>query len=242
MILGALKGPARARKIGALKKIEPAPRRGRLRSEGAKPPCAADPKKPPKAADFSKKNKIRDHHTMTLEEIFDIETHNQSEIHLFRQGMFYRAFERSCVALRSIERYAVLKKRSATTGIEYIYSGFPVSVLDRVAAGRGMTQVSDDHVILSGHPVSDLELDRLKQTTPTVVYAEKQKTKTEPQRTPSAKPQIELDFVTNHTQPTTPKSSDMEPSALLDLVRRFDLNGATPAMCKLFLTMIKTQL
>lgn len=181
---------------------------------------------------------------MTIEEIFDVETHNQSEIHLFRQGMFYRAFERSCVALRSIERYAVLKKRSVATGLEYIYSGFPVSVLDRVASGRGVTHVSDDHVIIAGHPVSDLELDRLKAATPIAAHADKKREPEElpvasaPKSAPKPAPQpvAELDFAPSNA----PLAA--EPLALLDLIRRFDLNGVSPVMCKLFLTMIKTQL
>ena len=193
---------------------------------------------------------------MTLDEIFDIESHNQSEIHLFRQGMFYRAFERSCVALRSIERYAVLKKRSAATGLEYIYSGFPASALDRITAGRGQTQVSEDYVIVSGRPVSDAELDRLKQNTPlaepagkpkpTTVAAPKTEIKTETKAEPktTTEPVVELNF----TQPTASDGAPQErqhlptPLTLLELIRRFDLKGASPVMCKLFLTMIKTQL
>lgn len=174
---------------------------------------------------------------MTLEEILEIEEHNQAEIHLLRQGMFYRVHERSCVAFQEIEKYQIIKKRSATLGVEYIYSGFPSSKLEKITRGRKFTELSPDHVIVSGRAVSDDELLEVKKSTelsvavPTVKTPAAQ-TASPPLFTPQTPPAAAV-----ATQGATDKER-----ALIEMIRCFDVEKATPAMCQIFLSMIKTQL
>lgn len=160
---------------------------------------------------------------MTLEEILEIEEHNQAEIHLLRQGMFYRVHERSCVAFQEIEKYQIIKKRAITLGVEYIYSGFPCSKLDKITQGRKFTEISPDHVIVSGRAVSDDELGEVKKSTELSVAVPTIKA-TPPQTLPAAL-----------------SATDKE-RALIEMIRCFDVEKATPAMCQIFLSMIKTQL
>lgn len=171
---------------------------------------------------------------MTLEEILEIEEHNQAEIHLFRQGMFYRVHERSCVAFQEIEKYQVLKKRSVTLGVNYIYSGFPSSKLEKITQGRKFTELSPNHIIVSGRTIGDEELCELKDRTEFSIAVVAQKTTAIQPEIPvqqSFTPEIPLPDLTTGKE-----------GALLDMIRCFDIEKATPAMCQMLLTMIKAQL
>lgn len=174
---------------------------------------------------------------MTLEEILEIEEHNQAEIHLLRQGMFYRVHERSCIAFQEIEKYQILKKHSVTLGVDYIYSGFPSSKLEKITQGRKFTELSPDHVIVSGRTVSDDELREVKKSIELSVAAPTVKTPAaQAAPPPMSVPQ------TPPTAAAAAQSATDKERALIDMIRCFDVEKATPAMCQIFLAMIKTQL
>ncbi|MEG2527486.1 MAG: hypothetical protein RSA94_01655 [Mucinivorans sp.] len=189
---------------------------------------------------------------MTLEEIFDIEAMNQAEIHLFRQGMFFRAFEKSCVALQRVAKYQILKKRAVGLGVEYIYSGFPCSVLEKVIGKRRFTFVEQDHVIVEAVGVGDEELARRKRETmfsvglqnsakpvagsmlePIAGLAAASCAKIEPAESQEARAEI----VTEAESEVMSKQK-----TLMEMIRRFDVENADGQACRMLLGMIKSAL
>lgn len=76
---------------------------------------------------------------MKIIDIFNIEHNNDSQILLFKEGLFFRAYERS--ALRFIEKVAdfhVLKRTYKVINNEMVFVGFPAANLERLLQGKGL--------------------------------------------------------------------------------------------------------
>lgn len=195
---------------------------------------------------------------MTLAEILTIENRNQGEIHLFRQGMFYRVHERSCVAFQEIEPYQILKKRATSLGLDYIYSGFPSSVIDRIVADRPHSKEDDEHIVLLARCVSVEELDKIKALVPFSVGSQNPHPKRyftpqgqtlppiETAKPKTAKAAIEPETESSESSENLPNASqerrDNAYQTLIDLIRHFDTKNASPLGCQMFISMIQTQI
>lgn len=74
---------------------------------------------------------------MKIADIYNIETGNDSQILLFQEGLFYRAYERS--ALRFIENVAdfhVLKRTYKVINHDMVFVGFPSANLSRLLQAK----------------------------------------------------------------------------------------------------------
>lgn len=177
---------------------------------------------------------------MTIDQIIEVESTNAGVIHLFRNGLFFRAFERSALSFLDIENYSIIKKHSVKLDIDYIYIGFPSAILDRVLDGRQYTKVSDDHIVVEARNITVEELEVKKSG---YQIAEPKVIKSVPRR-PSAIPNQEEMFA-SMSDISTPKSELMEdrhPCEIKDLIRAFDIDNSTPLMCQTFLLMIKEKI
>ena len=68
---------------------------------------------------------------MTKKEIIELEQVNRDKIHLFQEGSFWIAYERSAMRfVRSVRPYKVTKKEIKSLGASIASLGFPISALD----------------------------------------------------------------------------------------------------------------
>lgn len=172
---------------------------------------------------------------MTTAEIIEIERQNCGKIHLFRSGLFYRAFERSALAFLDVENFKVIKKHSAQLDLDYIYLGFPASIVDRVLEGRNFQKISDDYIIIEARRVSAEELEIKKSG---YLLTE--------QKPP--KPRVEISVI----EPQLPEIQALyeeeipyntrDIAEVFALISAFDIDRSTPLMCQSFLSIIKDKI
>lgn len=96
---------------------------------------------------------------MLIDEIYTVESDNESSIHLIRDRKFFQAYERSAFRfVKFLREYKVHHKFVKKIGADVVYLGFPDSVLDGLRAeaqdaGYEWKNISDDrHIEISGLP------------------------------------------------------------------------------------------
>lgn len=187
---------------------------------------------------------------MTIDQIIDIERENSGVIHLFRNGLFFRAFERSALGFLDIEAYQIIKKHSVKLDIDYIYVGFPSAIVDRVLNDRQYTKLSDDHIVIEARYISVEELESKKSG---YKIAEPRVIKSEPVRSAIASQDEMFRAVADiapHIEPAVKpieslcavSISDRATTEIVALIAAFDIENSTPMMCQSFLTIIKQKI
>ncbi len=152
---------------------------------------------------------------MTKREIFEIESSNADRIHLFLEGTFWIAYERSAFQfVRSIKPYQVKKKWIKNIGQDMVSLGFPSSALDAVVVGLERLEVSEKRIILKApEALLPEEFDRWQSAVP----------------------------ITKSTQHTE-KATGFEAFSIEERVRSFDIGNKTPLECLLFVSELKEYL
>jgi hypothetical protein len=70
---------------------------------------------------------------MKIQDIANIEDANDDGIILFREGLFWRAYERSAFRFNKfIKEYRVLSREYKNIGRKLVFSGFPGNQLDKI--------------------------------------------------------------------------------------------------------------
>lgn len=70
-------------------------------------------------------------------------------IHLYKEGLFYVAYERSCYAFHHyIKPFKLSKRYVKSVGQEVVKLGFPSSGLEKLMDGRTYEQLSERHVAI----------------------------------------------------------------------------------------------
>ena len=70
---------------------------------------------------------------MTIKEILEIENANADMINLFKEGIFWRVYQKSAYYfVRHIKELKVLKKFYEIVNCEVVYAGFPDTILPQI--------------------------------------------------------------------------------------------------------------
>lgn len=87
------------------------------------------------------------------------ESENTNEVHLWLEGMFWKAYERSAyLFVRRISGYKPYKKFVRSVGGEVVAIGFPSKSIEKLLEGRSVEYVDEKHYILNGFTVDAQEL------------------------------------------------------------------------------------
>ena len=90
---------------------------------------------------------------MTVKEIIELEEHNSDKIYLLKEGIFYRAYNRSAMRLNtSFNPYKVHSKYIKNVNQEIYYCGFPLAVLEKVkqwAIENGFQVIAENEKIIA---------------------------------------------------------------------------------------------
>ena len=106
---------------------------------------------------------------MTSKDFIRAEAENTDRIILYREGLFWKAYERSAFAVCTQIRPFKPTKRSLKTlgGGELISIGFPSSTEDRVLDGLTRLETEPDRLVLSARrPVVVAEFEAWKASVP----------------------------------------------------------------------------
>src|ERR1039458_8806409 len=81
---------------------------------------------------------IKDRKAMRIAEIQEIEKTNFESIHLFKEGIFWRGYEKSAWRfVKKIKQYRVLKKYVKGVKQDIVYLGFPENILEEILEMAG---------------------------------------------------------------------------------------------------------
>ena len=87
------------------------------------------------------------------------ESENANVVHLWLEGMFWKAYERSAyLFVRRISGYKPYKKDVRSVGGEVVAIGFPSKAIEKLLEGRSVEYVDSKHYILNGFTVDAQEL------------------------------------------------------------------------------------
>jgi len=110
---------------------------------------------------------------MRIAEIQEIEKTNFENIFLFKEGMFWRAYERSAMLFSVyIKTFKLIKRYVKCVGQHIVYMGFPDSTLDRIlneAKGKGYNvEKQNNDIIALGGFKTDGNFEQWKSEIPVI--------------------------------------------------------------------------
>lgn len=173
---------------------------------------------------------------MTVKEIIQIENGNRNTIILLREGIFWRAYEKSAYAFSmQVHPYKPTRKWVIAVKQDVVSLGFPVSAAENVLNGCKVLMRQEARLVLAASPIDPDGFEVWKQTVPRSL----------PPAVVSPAPAAASPVM----EPAA--SSVVSPAVsavgqccdgLADCIRRFNIESKTPVDCMLFLMELKRKL
>ena len=173
---------------------------------------------------------------MTVKEIIQIENGNRNTIILLREGIFWRAYEKSAYAFSmQVHPYKPTRKWVIAVKQDVVSLGFPVSAAENVLNGCKVLMRQEARLVLAASPIDPDGFEVWKQTVPRSL----------PPAVVSPAPAAASPVM----EPAA--SSVVSPAVsavgqccdgLAECIRRFNIESKTPVDCMLFLMELKRKL
>lgn len=173
---------------------------------------------------------------MTIKEIIQIENGNHNTIILWREGIFWRAYEKSAYAFSmQIRPYKPTRKWVVAVKQDVISLGFPASAAETVLDAHQVLLQQDNRLVLAASPITAEDFESWKQAVAMTLpdNGRQQKDGTRPLMPASAPAQLP----SSATAPANTGCDD-----LAGCIRRFNIESKTPVECMLFLMELKRRL
>ena len=203
---------------------------------------------------------------MTSKDFIRAEAENTDRIILYREGLFWKAYERSAFAVCTQIRPFKPTKRSLKTlgGGELISIGFPSNTEERVLDGLTRLETEPDRLVLSARrPVVVAEFEAWKASVPLALPRSKSGAGDNPADSspyvcaaipkgvgaavtcdgvPAMQEQKTLTGLPAATAQAMPDFTLSTACVVAERVRGFDLASSTPMECMLFISDLKKTL
>lgn len=173
---------------------------------------------------------------MTVKEIIQIENGNRNTIILLREGIFWRAYEKSAYAFFiQVHPYKPTRKWVIAVKQDVVSLGFPVSAAENVLNGCKVLMRQEARLVLAASPIDPDGFEVWKQTVPrslppAVVAPE-----------PAAASPVMEPAASSVVSPAVSAVGQCC-DGLADCIRRFNIESKTPVDCMLFLMELKRKL
>ena len=165
---------------------------------------------------------------MTIEDIIKAETGNNNTVILFREGIFWKAYEKSAYAFcKYIKSFMVKKRYIRSINDEIVSIGFPMSSTQTILQGRTILLEEERKMIVS--------VDRIDHEDFTAWKKEQTLTLARPS------PVNTFSGMTHSNSFEAFGCSNLE-KEIISRLKLFSLENKTPIECMLFLSEIKKQL
>lgn len=153
---------------------------------------------------------------MDIKILLESEKENFTQIRLYREGMFYRAYEHSAFAILQVTTLKVTHKESKALGVTYVSVGFPITSLDKFIQGLPTLSAESEKIVLGvKEPISNEAFLEWKKSVP----------------------------ITSPQSGDKMKMTDrISGKGILELLEVFDLSVHTPIECMVFLAEIKARM
>jgi hypothetical protein len=151
---------------------------------------------------------------MTISEKIEHSTPN--EVHLFKEGVFWVAYEQSACAICKIKPYKPTKKMIKTVGQEVVSVGFPENALAGILSYFQNTKKEDNIIIMQSE--TPIEQETFKEWKDGIAI----------------KTDVSRDVVHN-----VPVGESIVENGILQKIRNFDVSNASPIECMLFINELK---
>lgn len=175
---------------------------------------------------------------MTSKDFIQAEAENNDRIVLYREGLFWKAYERSAYAVCTQIRAFKPTRRSLKTlsGRELVSIGFPSAAEEKVLDGVKRIETMPDRLVLSApQPITGPEFEVWKASVP---LAQPRTRKTDDPAGSGFSPSCAVASVAQ----VDPDFTLSTACAVAERVRRFDLASSTPMECMSFLSEMKKML
>lgn len=112
---------------------------------------------------------------MNSKQLVEVESNNKQQIYLYREGLFWKAYERSAYAFCLMYRnYKPTKKYVKVVATELISIGFPTKVLPNLVPEASLNHISETEVVIKlEQPIDEVQFIEWKNQTPLTVAAAK---------------------------------------------------------------------
>lgn len=155
---------------------------------------------------------------MTTKEIFSAEIANTDKIILYKEGIFYKAYEKSAYAfVLRLNPYATKKKFIKVISSYVVSIGFPMSSLDKFKDQLEILERTDERIVIKTDDIDTTEFEAWKETLPI--------------HEPKPKEVV--------SQVEEPKAEVLNHSRIVEMIRSFAVENKTPIECMIFLSEIK---
>ncbi|MDR0746072.1 MAG: hypothetical protein LBF17_06230 [Mediterranea sp.] len=162
---------------------------------------------------------------MTIEDIIKEEIENNNTVILFREGIFWKAYEKSAYAFcKHVKPFMVKKKYIRTVNDEIVSIGFPMSSTKAILQGRTILQEEERKMVVS--------IDQIDHES----FMEWKK-----EQTLTAPPANSFSGASYSNNSEAFSCSNQE-KEIINRIRLFNLENKTPLECMFFLSEIKKQL
>lgn len=178
---------------------------------------------------------------MTVKEIIHLESGNQATIILLREGIFWKAYEKSAFAFfHQVHPYKPIRKWVQTVKGDLISLGFPMASTDSVLKDREILLQQEDRLVLSALPIVQEEFENWKQSVSMTLPDTGQK-KLSPVSETVVTSQEDLRPAAA-VVPVSQGSFSTFYEQLVESIRFFNLESKTPVECMLFLMELKRKI
>lgn len=196
--------------------------------------------------------------TDTLNKL-QLETVNTGVVHLWLEGMFWKAYERSAyIFCQRVNDYKPYKKWIKAVGGEVVAIGFPTKAFDRLVDGRVVEHIDEKHCLLTGFSVDAQELKGFQEwkkklaSFPYAVVSSNDR-----DRHVSQEEKVTEDIVLQETLAPLPASSGStgnqiafnelvrrleRAEAIVGELRKFRMETVTPLQCMIFLSGLMSKI
>ena len=162
---------------------------------------------------------------MSIKEIVEAEKSNTSKIYLYREGLFFRAYEVSAFALCSfVHPFKVIKRQlKVLNGEEVAYVGFPASSEDKYLNGRNIIESDDAHKVIG--LTEPIDLNAFVEWKKGIELKESTQTGS---------------MTSNSTMPES--AGHIDSGSIIRMVRDFNVANSTPMQCMMFIAQLQGKL
>ncbi len=165
---------------------------------------------------------------MKIKDIVALESDNTGNIILHKEGIFWRAYEKSaCLFARHIKPYQIKRKYVKYLNADIVFLGFPQTMLAQLFEAKAIS-LSDQNermITLHGFQIDEDDFADWKQSIET-------------KETQMA----EEPCVQGAVMPYHPEQAEPKAGQLLETIRKFPVAGKTPLECQQFIIDLQKQL
>ena len=153
---------------------------------------------------------------MTLLEVFNLEKENFNAIILYKEGMFWKAYEKSAYAfIQQVKSYQPTKKFVKTIGDDIVSIGFPNSMIAFIEEKMKVTTTDDRILTIDSKLITEEEFVSWKEG---IDHKE-----------------IKLKKDVDYRSPAKIEQTDQ----IVDVITKFQVETKTPLECMLFVIKLR---